>query len=81
MRVPVTSIRRGTRTFIRERFDCGPDGCGAKAGQPCVAYVPKPGKTTGKPTGNVHAARWAAYHTWAWSMNDITKEGQVNGHG
>ena len=54
--------RRGARSWIRETVAC--PACGARQGASCVAYVPKPGKTTGKPTGDVHAARWAAYREW-----------------
>jgi hypothetical protein len=53
--------RGGVRQFIRETTACEPGGCGAQPGQPCTAYVPKRGKTTGKPTADVHAARWRAF--------------------
>jgi hypothetical protein len=53
--------RSGVRGYVRELTACEPDGCGARPGQPCVAYVTKRGKTTGKPTGDVHAARWRAF--------------------
>lgn len=49
----------GRRTWVREVVGC--DSCGARQGAPCVAYVKKPGKTTGKPTGDVHAVRWRAF--------------------
>lgn len=52
------------RPFIRAHFACEPGGCGARPGEPCVAYVLKRGKTTGKPTQDVHAARWEAYFAW-----------------
>lgn len=52
------------RPFIRARFACEPGGCGARAGEACVAYVSKRGKTTGKPTQDVHVARWKAFHGW-----------------
>lgn len=50
------------RKDIRAAVPC--PSCGAAAGRACVAYVLKPGKTTGRPTGDVHAARWRAYRTW-----------------
>jgi hypothetical protein len=52
------------RSMIREVVACEPDGCGAQPGEHCRAYVPKRGKTTGKPTGDVHAARWRAWRAW-----------------
>jgi hypothetical protein len=55
---------RGTRPFIRDMFACEPDGCGAQPGARCIAYVAQHGKTTGKPTEDVHAARWRAFHAW-----------------
>jgi len=55
---------RGTRPFIRDMFACEPDGCGAQRGDRCIAYVPKRGKTTGKPAEDVHAARWRAFRAW-----------------
>lgn len=53
--------RSGIRSWVRAQAACEPDGCGAQPGQPCIAYVPKHGKTTGKPTADVHAARWRAF--------------------
>jgi hypothetical protein len=53
-----------TRSLIRAIVACEPDGCGARPGEPCVAYVPKPGKTTGRATPDVHAARWRAFRAW-----------------
>jgi hypothetical protein len=53
--------RSGVRGYVREMTACEPGGCGAQPGQPCVAYVAKRGKTTGKPTADVHAARWRAF--------------------
>ena len=49
------------RSYVRQQAACEPGGCGAQPGEPCIAYVPKHGKTTGKPTGDVHAARWRAF--------------------
>lgn len=49
----------GIRPTIRAAVGC--DACGAAAGERCVAYVPKPGKTVGNPTEDVHMARWRAY--------------------
>lgn len=53
--------RSGMRSWIRQVTACEPGGCGARPGQPCIAYVPKRGKTTGRPTSDVHAARWRAF--------------------
>lgn len=63
---------RGTRPFIRDTFACEPDGCGAPPGERCTAYVPKRGKTTGRASENVHAARWRAFHAW---LRTRTREG------
>jgi hypothetical protein len=46
----------GIRPQIRAAVGC--PSCGAAAGQRCVAYVQKPGKTVGKESEDVHAARW-----------------------
>jgi hypothetical protein len=58
----------GRRTWIREVAACEPDGCGAKPGQLCRAYVRKRGKTTGKVTYDVHAARWRAFRAYLRSQ-------------
>jgi hypothetical protein len=50
------------RSWIREVVPC--ESCGALAGQKCRAYVKKPGKSVGKPTADVHAARWRAFRAW-----------------
>jgi hypothetical protein len=52
-------VRRGRRTWVRETVAC--PSCGARQGASCVAYRKVTGKTTGKPTGDVHAARWRAF--------------------
>ena len=51
--------RSGVRRYVRESVGC--PACGAKAGEHCVAYRHVRGKTTGRPTGDVHAARWRAW--------------------
>lgn len=56
----------GRRTWIREVVAC--ESCGARAGQLCRAYVQKRGKTTGKPTSDVHAARWRAFRDYLRSQ-------------
>jgi hypothetical protein len=53
------------RTFMRRHFSCDPGGCGAKPGEPCRAYVQKPGKTTGSVLSDVHSARWRKFGAWA----------------
>src|ERR1700723_3809111 len=65
--------RSGVRGYVRELTACEPDGCGAQPGQPCMAYVQKKGKTTGKPTGDVHAARWRAFRA---RLNGYEREKQ-----
>lgn len=52
-------MSRGIRPRIRAAVGC--PSCGAEAGQRCVAYVLKPGKTVGKESEDVHAARWYAF--------------------
>lgn len=63
---PARKVRRGTRTFIREHFECRPGGCGAKAGESCVAYRATrwSDSPSGRPSTNVHAPRWRAFHAW-----------------
>lgn len=51
--------KNSIRPKIRAAVGC--DACGARAGERCRAYVQKPGKTVGKPTEDVHMARWRAY--------------------
>ena len=55
-------MRSGIRRWIRQTTPC--PACGAAAGEHCRAYVQKNGKTTGKPAGDVHAARWRAFRAW-----------------
>jgi hypothetical protein len=52
----------GRRTWVREAAAC--ESCGARQGELCRAYVRKRGKTTGKVTSDVHAARWRAFRAY-----------------
>lgn len=68
---PPRRVRRGTRTFIRDHFECRPGGCGAQPGEPCVAYRATrwSDPPVGRPSTNVHAPRWRAYHAWLADQN------------
>jgi hypothetical protein len=66
------------RPFIRAHFACAPRGCGARPGEPCVAYVPRRGKTTGKPTLDVHAARWERFFGWLHGEHGLDDEPAVH---
>lgn len=54
--------RNAIRPFIRSVVGC--PACGAAKAARCVAYVLKPGRTVGKPSEDVHAARWKAFRDW-----------------
>lgn len=51
------------RAYILENFPCEPDGCGARAGQPCRSYKPVSGRATGiSARDTIHQARRDAYY-------------------